>query len=763
MSSILKLIAFICVIIGLSTGLSSCTDDNSVLFGNNSTQYITLKLPKELNVEVTTRSIDENSVDDVLAVIIRDGVAKYERFLSPSVVDNTLSLQLKSISPKKNETLYIFCNTGLASVNATTEDELLQKVTCNNNQSSLVMYGSLSITDATNLTIDLVRVMAKAELSISSSLAGYSIESWEVCNVPSSAYVANMNIYPPEANFTERITPNGNFAYFLPRTDNKDTVQPKTFILLKLTGSGWYRLDFHDGTSFLSINSNTHYTFTITSVLNDGYDTKNEAEKNTGSNIEYDIEATYNGVSNGQYLLQTDKDEILLYPLGISGAEIDALEISAIIPGSSVNNITTYSVSLVNPSNQVTLVSPTDLYEGVTLTTENSKRTVRFSFDGADMTDSYLDIKLGNIKKRIPIRVLSSNSYLADFGTTVGNKFFVPLTQANVDGETRIRSEDQPNVEILIIWSDQPNIKDKLDIDFNKYDKKMWFAVKNKEAFTGNAVIAAKLNGAICWSWHIWALDNNVLEYNPVLGVYDFKTANRNNFNDFIWMDRNLGALNVNNPSNRYTKGLMYQWGRKDPFPGGDDEMLTEPTIYSGENVGYNMQTAHPEYGNVIVTPTSSDKLKYSIEYPMHFMKSTASYTMSDKTSEYDWYSSSLNERRNDFWDSNGKKGAYDPCPIGWKVPVLKVTGPWIGLWPSSGSVDASGITWSNAGYYPWTARRTPEGALALTNSANVSTLWWGSGTNESLVNSSRMDATKVTYMNTAVRSTGYCVRCVKE
>lgn len=760
MNRILKSIAFICIMVGLS----GCMDEISVLSEKNSIQCITLQLPEEWNVEVTTRATDENSINDVLAVVIRNGVAKYERFMSPAINGQALSLQLKSFSLKSNERLHIFCNTGLSSINVTTEDELLQVVTCNNSQSSPVMYGSATVTNVSSVAIGLTRILAKAELSISEALTGYSIESWEVCNVPSEVYVAKTDAYPPGVTFTERITPGNKFAYFLPRTDNDDNaVQPKTFILLKLAGGGWYRLDFYNGASFLSINSNTHYAFTITSVLNDGYETKKEAEENTGSNIEYDIEATYNSVSNGQYLLQTNKDEILLYPIGNSVPNINALEISAIIPGSSVNNITTYTVSLVNPSGQVTLESPTDLYEGRTLTTENSKRTVRLGFSGADVENSYLDIKLGNIKKKIPIRVLSSNSYLVDFGTTVGTRLFIPLAQANKDGEIRITSADLPNVQVEVIWADQPDIQDKLELEYNGTDGKMWFVAVNKEVFTGNVVVAAKLNGTIFWSWHIWALDDSVLDYDSALGVYDFKQANRNDFNGFVWMDRNLGALNIDNPSNRYTRGLMYQWGRKDPFPGAGSNELEEPTIYSGAGVEYTMQGKHPAYSTVIVLPGNNDKLKYSIEHPMCFMKPTSSYAITNIISENDWYSSSLSERKNDFWDSHNKKGIYDPCPSGWRIPVLKSTGPWIGLWPPKGITDElSGISWSDAGYYPWTARRTTEGVLVQTNNTNSTALWWGSG-DQTAINSTRMQADLIMYMNTVSRASGLSVRCVKE
>ena len=70
----------------------------------------------------------------------------------------------------------------------------------------------------------------------------------------------------------------------------------------------------------------------------------------------------------------------------------------------------------------------------------------------------------------------------------------------------------------------------------------------------GNAVIAAKdADGAILWSWHIWFTDQ------PEEQVY-FNNAG-------TMMDRNLGATSAA-PGDAGALGLLYQWGRKDPFLG---------------------------------------------------------------------------------------------------------------------------------------------------------------------------------------------------
>ena len=70
----------------------------------------------------------------------------------------------------------------------------------------------------------------------------------------------------------------------------------------------------------------------------------------------------------------------------------------------------------------------------------------------------------------------------------------------------------------------------------------------------GNAVIAAKnSSGEILWSWHIWFTDQpQGQEYYNNAGTM---------------MDRNLGATSAT-PGDVGALGLLYQWGRKDPFLG---------------------------------------------------------------------------------------------------------------------------------------------------------------------------------------------------
>lgn len=156
----------------------------------------------------------------------------------------------------------------------------------------------------------------------------------------------------------------------------------------------------------------------------------------------------------------------------------------------------------------------------------------------------------------------------------------------------------------------------------------------------GNAVIAAydgpyedgKPTGNILWSWHIWIPNNDVVSGN----VTDATV-----FGNKPIMDRNLGAI-VAAPADAVATvesyGLLYQWGRKDPFPGNDGS-----------------DYAAAVSGQAMTTPAGTLTLDASIKNPTAFAKSA-----DDK----DWTS----DHSNTYWDAT--KTIYDPCPPGYVVPA---------------------------------------------------------------------------------------------
>ncbi len=160
----------------------------------------------------------------------------------------------------------------------------------------------------------------------------------------------------------------------------------------------------------------------------------------------------------------------------------------------------------------------------------------------------------------------------------------------------------------------------------------------------GNAVIAAKdAEGKILWSWHIWLTDR------PEEHVY---------YNDAgTMMDRNLGATSAT-PGDVGALGLLYQWGRKDPFLGSssirDDEIEAKSTI------------TWPTY---VSSPWAGSQ-EYATAHPTTFITSNNGYG--------DWiYTGAMFYGSIDWETSERTKSIYDPCPVGWRVPDGGRSGVW--------------------------------------------------------------------------------------
>ena len=160
----------------------------------------------------------------------------------------------------------------------------------------------------------------------------------------------------------------------------------------------------------------------------------------------------------------------------------------------------------------------------------------------------------------------------------------------------------------------------------------------------GNAVIAAKnSSGTILWSWHIWVCK----DFDPVAtGQVYYNNAG-------TMMDRNLGATSAT-PGDVGALGLLYQWGRKDPFLGSS-------SISSNTKAKFKLSSwSSPEISN-----SSIGTVAYAVAHPTTFINGVSN-------TDYDWVFSS---RDNTLWKS--VKTIYDPCPPGWKVPAGGSSGVW--------------------------------------------------------------------------------------
>ena len=234
-----------------------------------------------------------------------------------------------------------------------------------------------------------------------------------------------------------------------------------------------------------------------------------------------------------------------------------------------------------------------------------------------------------------------ANCYIV---TKPGQYFFLPVKGNSNESVGDLRSAK-------ILWesfgtSETPNEGDVIGycgLDLSQGDDALVMFSAPSPLRNGNAVIAvrdATLN--ILWSWHIWVC----ADYDPEASAQIYYG------NAGTVMDRNLGATSAT-PGDVGALGLMYQWGRKDPFLGGNGIMSSTRAASTGE---------WPEP----VASGSGKNKQYALEHPMVFITN-------DSGSDRDWNCDGDGVSR--LWYK--PKSVDDPCPHGWRVPEGYTEGLW--------------------------------------------------------------------------------------
>lgn len=217
-----------------------------------------------------------------------------------------------------------------------------------------------------------------------------------------------------------------------------------------------------------------------------------------------------------------------------------------------------------------------------------------------------------------------------------------------------------------------------------------------KSPFTkGNVVISASLKGTIVWSWHIWLSPMPALL--PLHG--------------YTIMDRNLGAKSASMEDEMDCWGLLYQWGRKDPFLSGSGENNT--SAKSPFDAAGNMTSFSFVGGNTTLSEAPAT--------PMTIYKG-ADVDWLSEPNEYLWGGSNETSTNADT-----PKTVNDPCPPGYKVPQIAV---WKGMKasqtalydPNSLGNTKGGVTFTVDGYDFWF---TFEGYLDINVNEGTYPLNW--------------------------------------
>jgi len=252
----------------------------------------------------------------------------------------------------------------------------------------------------------------------------------------------------------------------------------------------------------------------------------------------------------------------------------------------------------------------------------------------------------------------------------------------------------------------------------------------------GNALIAAMdSNDNVIWSWHIWFCSG----FNPSATSQCF------NGKTVKVMDRNLGAISPSSES-QLSNGLLYQWGRKDPFMG---------SVNRNSSVGLMASTCEQ---STVLSNSTTGTVDYTIEHPTQ-------YIITDEMSG-DWL---YDSRNNALWSE--QKTIYDPCPPGWKVP----DGRYDGIWSVSDS-DKVAIQANRGGYITTSISSTlffPASGYRASTDGSISGegvvgYYWTTTTDSQFANVSYISfvynqANFYTYSTGWKRAQAHSVRCVAE
>ncbi|MEG0541434.1 MAG: hypothetical protein RR528_03830, partial [Angelakisella sp.] len=361
-----------------------------------------------------------------------------------------------------------------------------------------------------------------------------------------------------------------------------------------------------------------------------------------------------------------------------------------------------------------------------------------------------------------PLKGGNSNCYMVTPGNTVNipveraNESFLALTGSVYNATTQTYYQLMPETHwtACLVWESDKGLVT-LSQNTGVGSLGHFKVTAGNASKQGNAVVAIKNEkDEILWSWHIWVTDYD--------GTTIFTTNNGKQ--NFVFMDRALGATSAT-AGELSSCGLLYQWGRKDPFPGIGQEGGSWAVINDTDPVHvYNTSGTADKIDKKSVPNVVPNNLTNATRHP-----NTLYY---NANAPYDWFVyKSSSTQNSDLWSGStitlinaAKKSVFDPCPSGWRIPIwLNSTSPYHGM-ATGGSWSSSnhGMSWNDAdGYFPASGFR--DSYKSNINGVNTIGCYWTGTPKNTISYNFYYKSGEILPENSGNRSGSFPVRCCKD
>ena len=458
----------------------------------------------------------------------------------------------------------------------------------------------------------------------------------------------------------------------------------------------YYRIDFkpeNKGKDYYHALRNHVYNFDIKSVGRQGTDTPDPALDHVVAGMDVTVTPwtmVYMRGIGGQYTLEVEASGVILDASNESESN-NSLWVKTtynggweIEPNSQEGNW--YTVKKVDGK---VIIVPNINKGGqrrgsFVITSGNLRKVIMVRQKGEGTANCYVVSDNGDIQDLVvTVKGNGEDGLIADSKPLVDQKPYISPAYAKVIWETAeglVTLQGADNTGKTMVNEDgivkyQINLEPK-DPESN---------IKDGEG--GNALIGAfDESDELLWSWHLWVCPDMDTNGDGIVGADELEKHLQKWSTGYQFLDRNLGALS--NKPGLTSLGLLYQWGRKDPFIGAGE--ITENAK--------RMYTWNLEEGGKLNFPWNSDAGVLSVEAARKAPTTLSTGALTSEDNDYPLlWGTDQGFKTNGERDA-GNKTIYDPCPVGYRVPPVGS----VVFESEEGDKNSSNMNWdSNNIYWP--------------------------------------------------------------